>query len=164
MFLTCKREIPTWKWGSVCRNPLKSGQCFLHEDRAVFPDLEEVAIPSNRVNVSYCLQGRIQKNHQSVAIPSNRVNVSYLVQLPNWKYPICIKVAIPSNRVNVSYTEHQNKLKKALKKASQSPQIGSMFLTKELKAQLESFLGFPVAIPSNRVNVSYMRIGQCFLI
>ena len=43
----------------VCRNPLKSGQCFLHED------LQEgdlilglsVAIPSNRVNVSYkCLQ------------------------------------------------------------------------------------------------------------
>ena len=37
------------------RNPLKSGQCFLHSTAyAKRPQLKkEVAIPSNRVNVSY---------------------------------------------------------------------------------------------------------------
>ena len=42
---------------------------------------EEVAIPSNRVNVSYIARhGNTQSNSASllVAIPSNRVNVSYV--------------------------------------------------------------------------------------
>ena len=44
-----------------------------------------------------------------------------------------------------------------LKKESQSPQIGSMFLTCNTK---EGDLAMPlrVAIPSNRVNVSYKEI------
>ena len=63
------------------RNPLKSGQCFLHGCR-VEPDgvcaHGYVAIPSNRVNVSYSYQYLKQlKKQLEVAIPSNRVNVSY---------------------------------------------------------------------------------------
>ena len=38
---------------SFCRNPLKSGQCFLRVLRFTVEDLLKVAIPSNRVNVSY---------------------------------------------------------------------------------------------------------------
>ena len=40
----------------MSRNPLKSGQCFLHvKKKAVnkMAGFEKVAIPSNRVNVSY---------------------------------------------------------------------------------------------------------------
>ena len=47
-----------------------------------------VAIPSNRVNVSYSIK-RLQEPawvHLQVAIPSNRVNVSYLWVLPGTRY------------------------------------------------------------------------------
>ena len=38
----------------MCRNPLKSGQCFLRGDPCYKVRVyEAVAIPSNRVNVSY---------------------------------------------------------------------------------------------------------------
>ena len=48
----------------IGRNPLKSGQCFLPTNEARFmlltcPTLT-VAIPSNRVNVSYIKKGNIQ--------------------------------------------------------------------------------------------------------
>ena len=92
----------------------------------------KVAIPSNRVNVSYeednPAEGPWQGPH--VAIPSNRVNVSYLddcIKLFNGE----TNVAIPSNRVNVSYIDEIKKAKKAIPK-SQSPQIGSMFLTRRI--------------------------------
>ena len=65
------------------RNPLKSGQCFLLCD--------------SRVMHNYSL------------------------------------VAIPSNRVNVSYTFKPNKSYIAVWLRSQSPQIGSMFLTNRYK-------------------------------
>ena len=45
----------------MCRNPLKSGQCFLHGKNIapIFKCVDgTVAIPSNRVNVSY--EGYIQ--------------------------------------------------------------------------------------------------------
>ena len=40
-----------------------------------------------------------------------------------------LQVAIPSNRVNVSYEERRKRIKKKGGDMSQSPQIGSMFLT-----------------------------------
>ena len=69
---------------------------------------EEVAIPSNRVNVSYFQQGGFKMGKIiNVAIPSNRVNVSYknnkILPKPSLRQG---KVAIPSNRVNVSYSTH----------------------------------------------------------
>ena len=91
-------------------------------------------------------------------------------------------VAIPSNRVNVSYPCYENKRATPIT-SSQSPQIGSMFLTRAKRFLEEMFnyggrnplksgqcflpwLGISancvavcnrVAIPSNRVNVSYRR-------
>ena len=43
--------------GLLRRNPLESGQCFLQgvANKALMHGFEEVAIPSNRVNVSYGL-------------------------------------------------------------------------------------------------------------
>jgi len=54
MFLTLNPLLKLEQ--DLSRNPLKSGQCFLQETIARWaPDAEEarVAIPSNRVNVSY---------------------------------------------------------------------------------------------------------------
>ena len=114
----------------LCRNPLKSGQCFLqiYLSSWKFFKCFYVAIPSNRVNVSY-LEGLKESGFpvksQSpqigsmflttkkeffaiiiqiyVAIPSNRVNVSYLIKIGKEEGRKCKSVAIPSNRVNVSY-------------------------------------------------------------
>ena len=45
------------------RNPLKSGQCFLQTGKPqIVQVLEHVAIPSNRVNVSYLILGRVNGN------------------------------------------------------------------------------------------------------
>ena len=44
------------------------------------------------------------RREPAVAIPSNRVNVSYKEGGTVWSMPMGNKVAIPSNRVNVSYT------------------------------------------------------------
>ena len=140
-----------------------------------------VAIPSNRVNVSYRMK-RCKKCGKpiEVAIPSNRVNVSYVKELM-WIRELVLKVAIPSNRVNVSYGRPKHPKFILNMTLSQSPQIGSMFLTykKLAKTQLKKKY---VAIPSNRVNVSYfcfpmewwhrnilefsrnpLKSGQCFL-
>ena len=68
-----------------CRNPLKSGQCFLPfmgDFRRWLASVLSVAIPSNRVNVSYLKKKKKLINllkKLEVAIPSNRVNVSYEV-------------------------------------------------------------------------------------
>ena len=52
--------------GKNSRNPLKSGQCFLHSHapEEVSEEEAKVAIPSNRVNVSYPWYGvfRIYSN------------------------------------------------------------------------------------------------------
>ena len=118
-----------------------------------------VAIPSNRVNVSYIWDLDIdeceseygfksqspqigsmfptnsyrflvsESQIEGVAIPSNRVNVSYAVLFLKRGEDQGREVAIPSNRVNVSY--------------------------KERKAKLNNLSHAQVAIPSNRVNVSY---------
>ena len=63
----------------------------------------KVAIPSNRVNVSYLQEkGMSIEDLEKVAIPSNRVNVSYR-ELYTLRLVAVTEVAIPSNRVNVSY-------------------------------------------------------------
>ena len=66
-------------------------------------------------------------------------------------------VAIPSNRVNVSYAiPYRIYEVKEVNYVSQSPQIGSMFLTCVIfKARKKADFAYHVAIPSNRVNVSY---------
>jgi len=63
------------------RNPLKSGQCFLLIVHKPKKFLDCVAIPSNRVNVSYKLTQLKKMVDAGVAIPSNRVNVSYLTHV-----------------------------------------------------------------------------------
>ncbi len=70
-----------WALRFTCRNPLKSGQCFLPRcSMKITIEEEKVAIPSSRVNVSYSetLNFTIGTFQPSVAIPSSRVNVSYL--------------------------------------------------------------------------------------
>ena len=110
MFLTQLKEI-TRNWILIPgRNPLKSGQCFLRK----------------RTSKDVHLESR------NVAIPSNRVNVSYIIKeistFPDGKKTY---VAIPSNRVNVSYF-YEDKIEDgySIFAGSQSPQIGSMFLNK----------------------------------
>ena len=64
-----------------------------------------------------------------VAIPSNRVNVSYFLSCFTIT-GLILDVAIPSNRVNVSYIKKKmENIYQLFIIVSQSPQIGSMFLT-----------------------------------
>jgi len=91
-----------------------------------------------------------------VAIPSNRVNVSYYkanrLQLSNFSEDKSQSPQIGSMFLTFWMKKLQDRWEQNLK--SQSPQIGSMFLTSSTdifnKERLRS-----VAIPSNRVNVSY---------
>ena len=106
MFLTICHGKKILRWDTTGRNPLKSGQCFLllwKEWGAKITTL--VAIPSNRVNVSYSWATIhvIGKISLIVAIPSNRVNVSYKFGIDDNIIAVPYRVAIPSNRVNVSY-------------------------------------------------------------
>ena len=82
MFPTPKGRWVT-SYNSKGRNPLKSGQCFLQFGYIGHPDMvvEWVAIPSNRVNVSYAGNKTTVGEIKKVAIPSNRVNVSYIKEL-----------------------------------------------------------------------------------
>ena len=141
-----------------------------------------VAIPSNRVNVSYFDLKRKKENRSRCSlsrnplksgqcflqfdIPVHREVVKGLSQSPQigsmfptfLAFSICsltitCLVAIPSNRVNVSYSERKER--RNYWKTSQSPQIGSMFPTCLLLNSKKYFAKDWVAIPSNRVNVSY---------
>ena len=86
--------------------------------------------PQSRVNVSYVVESFEEKYWISESqSPQSRVNVSYFLEkdvrhVAPWR----AGVAIPSNRVNVSYIAKPNNSYCALW-ASQSPQIGSIFLT-----------------------------------
>ena len=56
MFLTYPEDIIQVAYNETRRNPLKSGQCFLLSLEEIVTKLRRafcVAIPSNRVNVSY---------------------------------------------------------------------------------------------------------------
>ena len=114
-----------------------------------------------------------------VAIPSNRVNVSYKGKLTSefvlkncGRNPLksgqCFLRSVAKLEVSYLYQGSRNPLKSGqcflqdarvaleefLENMSQSPQIGSMFPTNGIKTQggRKSLI---VAIPSNRVNVSY---------
>ena len=95
-----------------CRNPLKSGQCFL--PKLIVITLLVMGLMRSRnplksgqcfllQGLSFAEIGKILGIH--VAIPSNRVNVSYEAEVDANKVTVG-KVAIPSNRVNVSYSTH----------------------------------------------------------
>ena len=112
-----------------CRNPLKSGQCFLPKRycQATWAPCKYVAIPSNRVNVSYLVYSQKPgAGSPLVAIPSNRVNVSYLYQFLKYQLQVsrnplksgqCFLLGAKSILLIHNHPR------------SQSPQIGSMFLT-----------------------------------
>ena len=130
MFLT-KHFTSGSEDGLAGRNPLKSGQCFLLN---AWPDIRwsrTVAIPSNRVNVSYAerclylikkLKSRnplksgqcflhitvvsIGEGNYYVAIPSKSGQCFLRFKLVDLVDPDTMDVAIPSNRVNVSYRIH----------------------------------------------------------
>jgi len=143
----------------VCRNPLESGQCFSLRKREKGSFSKVVAIPSNRVNVShllsslqfpytsFCLCRNPLESGQCFSLKKSRIKPRNALKL---------FVAIPSNRVNVSHYLYANgkgikgyfcrnplesgqcfsltgllrrMLRKKMKTTSQSPRIGSMFLT-----------------------------------
>ena len=142
----------------VCRNPLKSGQCFLHKKAfCYFENWIWVAIPSNRVNVSYIvLIISILGILFLVAIPSNRVNVSYLNA---YRVVVLETRRNPLKSGQCFLLESNLSSNNAIKIAqSQSPQIGSMFLTEKKVVQKIAHKFEQVAIPSNRVNVSYFLL------
>jgi len=97
--------------------------------------LPEVAIPSNRVNVSYERPTRKEVKRMRcslVAIPSNRVNVSYIMGKGGDKAMIYWYVAIPSNRVNVSYITMDTPETEILKACGRNPlKSGQCFLPLE---------------------------------
>ena len=162
MFLTLANLPDRCQLIEECRNPLKSGQCFLLRkmrkeggrkwERSQSPQIgsmflthllgqkESPAVSSQSPQIGsmfLTVHGRRKKREcylERVAIPSNRVNVSY--NNPNLSQVVqefLVFVAIPSNRVNVSYIAWN-------------------------AWQRETCTG--VAIPSNRVNVSYWNAWQ----
>ena len=135
MFLTTVQRKRNTRRGNWSRNPLKSGQGFLLVNEGWLNGKGcQVAIPSNRVKVSY-FKKEANKHRlflNSVAIPSNRVKVSYC--------PSCGAFIMSDGRIT----------------GSQSPQIGSRFLTRFWAYRRYAISHFWwVAIPSNRVKVSY---------
>ena len=105
MFLTVNKRGGCT--GLLCRNPLKSGQCFLHIVDTLKDLIKEIQEGRNPLKSGQCFLLGVETKglyiEKSVAIPSNRVNVSYCLL----KRKICYVEAVKS----------------------QSPQIGSMFLT-----------------------------------
>ena len=142
-----------------CRNPLKSGQCFLHNQKGKHPNLF-ICRCRNPLKSGQCFLLILACNYPEidavVAIPSNRVNVSYMERRSESDW-VANSVAIPSNRVNVSYKGRRGEMPLLPRRRSQSPQIGSMFPTYKRRYIL-SLLSRCVAIPSNRVNVSYQDV------
>ena len=190
------------------RNPLKSGQCFLHRSGET---VYKVKVNGrNPLKSGQCFllifKKEVKQNGKNLS-QSPQIGSMFLTSFPSQGYegkgregrnplksgqcfllksevlfnstPPCLR----RNPLKSGQCFLLTKTKSCITNGaceSQSPQIGSMFLTKELKAQLESFLGF-VAIPSNRVNVSYkelkqsieqklgfsrnpLKSGQCFLL
>ena len=144
-----------------------------------------VAIPSNRVNVSYKTRQEVDRGWRlDVAIPSNRVNVSYVIQTTagNLEFVIFRSQSPQIGSMFPTALTCTPALFDNFYNKSQSPQIGSMFPTFiEPKLRGLQLCSLFVAIPSNRVNVSYadagafsakqmkllsrnpLKSGQCFL-
>ena len=117
----------------------------------------EVAIPSSRVNVSYanqCESGIHLSFTRQVAIPSSRVNVSYTAEKAVRELLDLKRVAIPSSRVNVSYLYGKG-YKPADMSMSQSPQVGSMFPTRQAPLMW---------LASAYTGRNPLKSGQCFLL
>jgi len=99
--------------------------------------IDKVAIPSNRVNVSYEKNKEFFKENKVNSAGRNPLKSGQCFLLKNYeskpKACVIIEVAIPSNRVNVSYKGKG---------------------VSERNAEL-----WWVAIPSNRVNVSYVALN-----
>ena len=94
------------------RNPLKSGQCFLpcpkcgSECSRIYKKSQSPQIGSMFLTQMCFILYLLQTVTILVAIPSNRVNVSYLFWEKGGDKMKLWSVAIPSNRVNVSYSTH----------------------------------------------------------
>ena len=144
----------------MSRNPLKSGQCFLpyYLFLKVLSSADLVAIPSNRVNVSYAIPVPSICRDCDMESQSPQIGSMFPTKkIKSFEEGITEGVvAIPSNRVNVSYKTPCDERVGACRDASQSPQIGSMFPTSPRLHESRRPKGLPVAIPSNRVNVSYL--------
>ncbi len=127
-----------------------------------------VSIPSNRVNVSYSRgeSHRAVVLRRGVSIPSNRVNVSYF--LTDMTLTHCLKTwkRSQSPQIGSMFLTYEKETKNTIRytEASQSPRIGSMFLTRQLTWVRLSAEPLQVAIPSNRVNVSYEEVMQSWLL
>ena len=135
MFLTWNLNLHLqWNLTLLSRNPLKSGQCFL-------PRTGE----ESDVSVTFGSRRNPLKSGQCFLHHSERDG-----QERNRKK----EVAIPSNRVNVSYKSYDAVwLKRKKSSESQSPQIGSMFLTRKKIKELLGSLG----------SRNPLKSGQCFL-
>ena len=141
------------------RNPLKSGQCFLLKPISYQEWAKEkfdVAIPSNRVNVSY--EGKLRMDKYSLC-PSCRNPLKsgqcFLrgKLIGDWA-EVCPGCRNPLKSGQCFLLSGRAKLVVKDPIRSQSPQIGSMFLTAWVQS-LVKLASELVAIPSNRVNVSY---------
>ena len=168
----------------MCRNPLKSGQCFLHVDWDDWIGISDTC--RNPLKSGQCfLQGkkgyckiRREKERSRNPLKSGQCFLHEYIVEPQPKFR-GIYVAIPSNRVNVSYKGRNGERTCRKKRKSRNPlKSGQCFLQrKEGKMQTKCAI---VAIPSNRVNVSYiwlktkktedlilcrnpLKSGQCFL-
>ena len=152
------------KLGTVIgRNPLKSGQCFLHIQRKLMIHGLSQVLGSQSPQIGSMFPTKIRRRIEDVLRKSSRRNPlksgqCFLQALDTLKQFYDISVAIPSNRVNVSYMDiiYLSCLKCYKMSRSQSPQIGSMFPTNFRWLNKAGWVYYAVAIPSNRVNVSYM--------
>ena len=139
------------------RNPLKSGQCFLPlmakvKDQNIPGD---VAIPSNRVNVSY-IKGDENANSVRNLSQSPQIGSMFPTKMctDRWKVrPIKSRNPLKSGQC---FLQSGKKKKRIISfGAGRNPlKSGQCFLPLMAKVKDQNIPG-DVAIPSNRVNVSY---------
>ena len=119
------------------RNPLKSGQCFLPAKRIKREFLLIagcVAIPSNRVNVSYWSTIPLKVNDNLIEIGRNPLKSGQCFlprKKPKGERFNLVFLLSQSPQIGSMFPTCKNRLtaKQSFKKQSQSPQIGSMFPT-----------------------------------
>ena len=154
MFLTDAGVFNKKQVEALSQSP-QIGSMFLTNQIIVLTtrNLHGVAIPSNRVNVSYVIAHQ-KKSRNGKLSQSPQIGSMFLTwQIETLKRLLKTKeVAIPSNRVNVSYAKANPAL--AMGTVSQSPQIGSMFLTGDINEK---------GGPGSRKSRNPLKSGQCFL-
>ena len=140
------------------RNPLKSGQCFLRKDKRVWKLLDIAVSQSPQIGSMFLTESFIKVKtcitKSQVAIPSNRVNVSYLLTGTRKRQRSFFGSQSPQIG-SMFLTLDTLGVLTHIAVGSQSPQIGSMFLTCFSWMPRTRIIAKWVAIPSNRVNVSY---------